>query len=100
MFKNKTKALYSFTGSIIGSHLLHRFETKDREAGVQDLSRGLTQQYSLPVDLDNLPVLVLLHTVAFLVEFCEGVSDLVHEVTQRVEQKVICYPVDNFSEPE
>ena len=98
--ENKTEALDSFTEFIFRSHLLDRFETKDGEACVEDLSSCLTQQYSLPIDLHNLTVLVLLHTVTFLVEFSEGVCDLVHEVTQRVEQKVICYPVDDFPEPE
>ena len=67
---------------------------------MEDVSGGLTQQYSLPVYLDNHSGLVLLHTVAFLVELREGVGHLVHEVTQRVEQEIVRHPVENFSEPE
>ena len=67
---------------------------------MEDVSGGLTQQYSLPVYLDNHPGLVLLHTVAFLVELGEGVGHLVHKVTQRMKQKVIRYTVDDFSESE
>ena len=83
----------------ISSHFLNRFETKNREAGVEDVGGGLTEQDSLPVDLHDLSGLVLLHAVTFLVEFSEGVGDLVHEVTKRMKQEVISYPLEDFSEP-
>ena len=67
---------------------------------MEDAGGGLTQQNSLPVYLDDYPGLVLLHTVAFLVELGEGVGHLVHEVAQGVKQQVIRHPVENFSEPD
>ena len=61
-------------------HFLDGFKTQNAEARGQDAGGGLTQQDPGPVDLDNVPRLVLLHAVALLVELCEGVGHLVHEL--------------------
>ena len=81
-------------------HFLDRFKTQNWEAGSEDTGGGLAQKDPGPVDLDDVPGLVLLHAVTLLVELCEGVGNLVHKLTKGVEKEILGHPLQNLSEPE
>merc|ERR1719264_2154996 len=94
--------------TVLCSHLGDRLQSEDAEALLEDLRRGVAENDTPHVDLDDLAgFLVPLDAVARVVELGEGRGHLVHELAESVQAEVVgdlqndlCEAAQQFSQLE